>query len=105
MEQGQLKSGWIATKVVATQDPALGNDCPEDSRDCVTRLDPGSRVRIAGDEALHRSVALIEDTERDVRRATQAARGDAHVLKDRVGAAIGRELQPDIDERSQPRVG
>ena len=61
-------------------------------------------LRSAVDEASQGSIAQIEDAERDVGRAEQVARGRAHAVQEPVDVPFGRELQPDIDQRSQPRV-
>ena len=54
---------------------------------------------------MHRSLSPIDDAERDVGRAKQVARGHAHDLKQPGGVVLGRDFQPDVDQRSQSRVG
>ena len=63
------------------------------------------RVHSIGDDALHCLVVAVDDAERDVGCGKQIARRDAHALQQAIGVALGRQLQPDVDQRPQPRVG
>ena len=68
--------------------------------------DPGCRrpLRTVMKRCTVRSVT-VEDAERDVRRAKKVARRRANAVEQPIGVPLGRELQADIDQRSQPRVG
>ena len=111
MSTGSCSRGRIATTIVAAQRPPLGDDRPEDPGGRVAGLDPvgAPRPHAASMPQVttrsHRPVVPIDEADGDVGRAKQVARGDAHAVQQTAGVPLGGQFQPDVDQRSQPRVG
>ena len=101
----QLRGARIAAGVRPAHRPALCNHHREQAGQRRTNVDPVQmRMCPTRDDPPHDSVVPLDQSERDVRCSEELASRVADGLEQLLSVTLGGELEPDVDQRSQPGV-